>query len=62
MTVKNRFGLNLPPSADECCPQLNHLLTGDDEYVKREDMVRLAYVLLRLNAREPVDEALGNLF
>jgi len=41
------------------CPWLDHLLTGEDEYVK---MVMLPHRLLRLKAREPIDEAVGELF
>jgi hypothetical protein len=41
------------------CPWLDHLLTGEDEYVKS---VMLTHPLLRFQAREPIDEAVGTLF
>jgi hypothetical protein len=42
-----------------CCPWLDHLLTGEDEYV---NIVMLTHPLLRFKAREPIDEAVGKLF
>ena len=38
---------------------LDRLLTGKDKYV---NMVRLIRPLLRFEAREPLDEAVGKLF
>ena len=40
-------------------PWLDHLFTGEDEYV---NIVILTHPLLRFKAREPIDEAVGELF
>ncbi len=44
------------------CPWLEHLLTGEDEYVKSEHRITLTHPVLCFKAREPIDEAVGNLF
>jgi hypothetical protein len=48
-------------NAHESCG-LDHLLTGEEEYVKREGIVLLSYPFFRFQAREPIDEAVGKLF
>jgi hypothetical protein len=41
---------------------LDYLLTGKDKYVKGEGIVLLTHPLLRFQASEPIDEAIGKRF
>ena len=41
------------------CPWLEGLLTGEDKDVKRKDIVMLTHPLLRFQAGESFDEAIG---
>ena len=51
-----------PPRAAVGCSWLDHLLTGEEEYMEREGIVLLSYPFFRFQAREPIDEAVGKLF
>lgn len=57
-------GCGLPIAPEEFTSKcgLDHLLTGEKEYMKREGIVLLSYPFFRFQAREPIDEAVGKLF